>query len=58
MAAMPMLLLIAALSALLAVGGAQLAGQSLTRQTSLPFGPFLALGLVSAAAAQQWLGLI
>jgi leader peptidase (prepilin peptidase)/N-methyltransferase len=40
------------------VGGAQLAGQSLTRQTSLPFGPFLALGLVSAAAAQQWLGLI
>jgi leader peptidase (prepilin peptidase)/N-methyltransferase len=57
-AGIPMLLLIAALSALLAIGGAQLAGQRLTRQTSLPFGPFLALGLLSALAAQHWLGLI
>jgi leader peptidase (prepilin peptidase)/N-methyltransferase len=57
-AGIPMLLLIAALSALLAIGGAQLAGQSLTRQTSLPFGPFLALGLLSTLAAQQWFGLI
>jgi leader peptidase (prepilin peptidase)/N-methyltransferase len=56
-AAIPMLLLIAALSALLAIGGAQLAGQSPTRQTSLPFGPFLALGLLSTLAAQQF-GLI
>lgn len=56
-AGIPMLLLIAALSALLAVGGAQLAGQSLTRRTSLPFGPFLALGLLSTLALQQWLGL-
>jgi leader peptidase (prepilin peptidase) / N-methyltransferase len=53
----PMLLLIAALSALLTIGGAQLAGQSLTRQTSLPFGPFLALGLLSTVAAQRF-GLI
>jgi leader peptidase (prepilin peptidase)/N-methyltransferase len=57
-AGIPMLLLIAALSALLAIGGAQLAGQSLSRQTSLPFGPFLALGLLSTLAAQQWFGLI
>ncbi|KJC56713.1 peptidase [Bradyrhizobium sp. LTSPM299] len=52
----PVLILIAALSALIAIGGAQLAGQNLTRQTSLPFGPFLALGLLSAVAAQQWFG--
>lgn len=57
-AGIPMLLLIAALSALLAMGGAQLAGQRLSRQMSLPFGPFLALGLLSTLAAQQWLGLI
>ena len=53
----PVLLLIAALSALIAIGGAQLAGQNLTRQTSLPFGPFLAVGLLSAVAAQEWFGL-
>jgi leader peptidase (prepilin peptidase)/N-methyltransferase len=57
-AGIPMLLLIAALSALLAICGAQLAGQRLSRQTSLPFGPFLALGLLSAVAAQHWLDLI
>jgi leader peptidase (prepilin peptidase)/N-methyltransferase len=57
-AGIPVLLLIAALSALLAIGSAQLAGQSLTRQTSLPFGPFLALGLLSTLAAQEWFGLI
>src|SRR5215469_9563094 len=55
-AGIPMLLLIAALSALLAIGGAQLAGQRLSRQTSLPFGPFLALGLLSTLAAQHWFG--
>lgn len=57
-AGIPMLLLIAALSALLAISGAQLAGQRLTRQTSIPFGPFLALGLLSTLAMQHWLGLI
>lgn len=56
-AGIPILLLIAALSALMAIGGMQLAGQNLTRETSLPFGPFLALGLLSAVAAQQWIGL-
>jgi leader peptidase (prepilin peptidase)/N-methyltransferase len=52
----PMVILIAAVGALIAVGGLQLAGQSLTRRTSLPFGPFLAMGLLAAVAAQQWLG--
>lgn len=55
---MPMVILIAAVAALIAAGGLQLAGHSLTRQTSLPFGPFLALGLLSTLAAQQWLGAI
>jgi leader peptidase (prepilin peptidase) / N-methyltransferase len=53
-----MLILVAAVGALVAAGGLRLAGYSLTRQTSLPFGPFLAMGLLSAVAAQQWLGLI
>ncbi len=57
-AGIPTLLLVAALTALLAVGSMQFAGQRLSRQTSLPFGPFLALGLLSTLAAQQWLGLI
>jgi leader peptidase (prepilin peptidase) / N-methyltransferase len=57
-AGIPVLLLVAALSALLVLGGAQLAGQSLTRQTSLPFGPFLAVGLLAAVAGQEWFGLI
>ena len=52
----PMLLLIAALTALIAIGSLQLAGQNLTRKTSLPFGPFLAAGLLSALALRQWLG--
>src|SRR5215475_7394013 len=42
----PMLLLIATLTALAAVGSLRLAGQTMTRQTSLPFGPFLAIGLL------------
>jgi leader peptidase (prepilin peptidase)/N-methyltransferase len=55
---MPTLILIAALGALIAAGGLQLAGHNLTRQTSLPFGPFLAIGLLATVAAQQWLGVI
>jgi leader peptidase (prepilin peptidase) / N-methyltransferase len=51
----PMLILIAALTALVAAGGLQIAGYSLTRRTSLPFGPFLALGLLATLALQQWL---
>jgi leader peptidase (prepilin peptidase) / N-methyltransferase len=52
----PMLILIAAVGALVAAGGLQIAGHSLTRQTPLPFGPFLAIGLLSTLALQQWLG--
>jgi leader peptidase (prepilin peptidase) / N-methyltransferase len=50
-------LLVASLTALAVAGTMQLAGRTLTRHTSLPFGPFLALGLVVALALQQgWLG--
>lgn len=49
----PMQLLIAAVTALAAAGAMQLAGQTVTRQTSLPFGPFLALGLIITLALQQ-----
>ncbi|HVX78689.1 MAG TPA: A24 family peptidase [Bradyrhizobium sp.] len=52
----PMLLLIATLMALAAVGSLQLAGQNMTRQTSLPFGPFLAIGLLAAFVAQKIFG--
>jgi len=54
----PALLLVAALTALLVIGSMQLSGHRMTRQSSLPFGPFLALGLLSTLAAQQWFGLI
>jgi leader peptidase (prepilin peptidase) / N-methyltransferase len=53
----PILLLIATLTALATVGGLQLAGLGMTRQTSLPFGPFLAIGLLATFVAQQFLGL-
>jgi leader peptidase (prepilin peptidase)/N-methyltransferase len=56
-AGIPMLLLIATLTALAAVGGLSLAGQALSRQTSLPFGPFLAIGLLLTLVAQQWIGM-
>jgi leader peptidase (prepilin peptidase)/N-methyltransferase len=52
----PMLLLIATLAALAAAGCLLLTKQNMTRQTSLPFGPFLAMGLLLTLAAQQWLG--
>jgi leader peptidase (prepilin peptidase)/N-methyltransferase len=57
-AGVPVQLLVASLTALAAAGTMQLAGRTLTRQTSLPFGPFLALGLVVTLALQQsgWLG--
>jgi leader peptidase (prepilin peptidase) / N-methyltransferase len=51
-----MLLLIATVTALVAVGSRQLAGQKMTRQTSLPFGPFLAIGLLATFSAQKLLG--
>ncbi|MGY4474240.1 prepilin peptidase [Bradyrhizobium sp. USDA 3364] len=53
----PTLLLIAALAALGVAGGLRLAGREMKRQTSLPFGPFLALGLLLTPALQSWLAL-
>jgi leader peptidase (prepilin peptidase) / N-methyltransferase len=53
----PTLLLIATLTALMAVGGLRLAGRDMTRQTSLPFGPFLAAGLLATFVVQQFFDL-
>lgn len=57
-AGIPMQLLVASVTALLAAAGLQFGGQAMTRQTALPFGPFLALGLLITLALQQtgWLG--
>ena len=55
---LPILLLIATLAALAAAGSLQLAGRDMTRQSSLPFGPFLALGLVLTVISQQFQGII
>jgi leader peptidase (prepilin peptidase)/N-methyltransferase len=55
-AGLPSLLLIATLMALAAAGGLQLAGRNMTRRTSLPFGPFLAAGLLLSVILQQFLG--
>jgi leader peptidase (prepilin peptidase) / N-methyltransferase len=55
-AGLPMLLLIATLTALLCAGIMQLAGRPLTARTSMSFGPFLAIGLLFAYGFQQsWL---
>ncbi len=50
---LPMLLLVATLTALACAGIMRLAGRSLTGQTSLSFGPFLAIGLLFASLFQQ-----
>lgn len=53
---LPVLLLIATITALVCAGLMQLAGRSLTKQTSMAFGPFLAVGLLFAYGLQQsWL---
>ena len=57
-AGIPMLLLIATMTALAAAGSLQLAGRGMTRQTSVPFGPFLAIGLLLTFVSQQLLGTI
>jgi leader peptidase (prepilin peptidase) / N-methyltransferase len=54
-AGLPMLLLIATSLALAAAGSLRLAGREMNRQTSLPFGPFLACGLVLTALLQKLL---
>jgi leader peptidase (prepilin peptidase)/N-methyltransferase len=51
-AGLPILLLVAASTALASAGIMQLSGRQLTRQTSLPFGPFLAIGLLVALAVR------
>ena len=52
-AGLPMLLQVAALTALVCAGVMQLAGRQLTGHTSMPFGPFLAIGLLFASGFQQ-----
>jgi leader peptidase (prepilin peptidase)/N-methyltransferase len=49
----PMQILVAALTALAAAATLQLAGRPVTRQTSLPFGPFLVVGLLTTLWLQQ-----
>lgn len=58
LAGVPVQLLIGSLVALAAAGSLYLAGRTMTRQTSLPFGPFLALGLLATLVLQQggWIG--
>ena len=54
----PLQLLIASVAALATAATLRVAGQEMTRQTALPFGPFLALGLLVALVLQQsgWSG--
>jgi len=52
-AGLPMLLLVAALTALACAGIIRLAGRQMTAQTSMSFGPHLATGLLVTSAFQQ-----
>jgi len=52
-AGLPMLLLVAALTALVCAGILRLAGRQMTAQTSMSFGPHLATGLLFTSAFQQ-----
>ncbi len=51
---LPMLMLVGALTALTCAGITQLAGRPLSRQTSISFGPFLAIGLLFTLGLQQF----
>jgi leader peptidase (prepilin peptidase)/N-methyltransferase len=53
-AGIPMLLLVATISALACVGAMQLSGRALSTQTSMSFGPFLAAGLLVTSGFQQF----
>ena len=53
LAGIPIVVLIAAVTALATAGALQLAGRDMTRRTSLPFGPFLAIGLLATLVFQQ-----
>jgi leader peptidase (prepilin peptidase)/N-methyltransferase len=49
-----LMLLVAALTALTAAGVIQMAGQPMTRRSAIPFGPFLAIGLLATLALQHY----
>jgi leader peptidase (prepilin peptidase) / N-methyltransferase len=51
---LPMLVMTAALTALACAGAMQLARRQLTAQTSMSFGPFLAIGLLLTLSLQQY----
>jgi leader peptidase (prepilin peptidase) / N-methyltransferase len=57
-AGVPIQLLIASVTALAAAGVMHVTGRTVTRLTPLPFGPFLALGLVATVSLQHggWIG--
>lgn len=55
-AGVPLQLLVASLTALCAAGWLKLAGYSIRRQTPLPFGPFLILGLLIALWVEEAAG--
>ncbi len=53
-AGIPLVLLIATMTALVCAGVLQLSGRALSAQTSLSFGPFLAAGLLLTFALQEF----
>jgi leader peptidase (prepilin peptidase) / N-methyltransferase len=53
-AGIPMLLLVATITALACVGAVQFSGRALTARTSMSFGPFLAGGLLVTSGFQQF----
>jgi leader peptidase (prepilin peptidase) / N-methyltransferase len=53
-AGIPLVLLVATITALACVGVAQMSGRALTGQTSMSFGPFLAAGLLLTLGFQQY----
>jgi leader peptidase (prepilin peptidase) / N-methyltransferase len=50
----PLVLLVATMTALACVGIMQLSGRALTARTSMSFGPFLAAGLLVTSGFQQY----
>jgi leader peptidase (prepilin peptidase) / N-methyltransferase len=50
----PLVLLVATITALACVGVAQLSGRALNAQTSMSFGPFLTAGLLLTLGIQQY----
>jgi leader peptidase (prepilin peptidase) / N-methyltransferase len=53
-AGIPLVLLVATITALACVGIAKISGRALTAQTSMSFGPFLAAGLLLTSGLQQY----